>query len=68
MTQPPVRVDICLTRAQGGGGESGGEGGEGGGEGGEGGGGEGGSGAAQAETVVIGPIRSRDLEVPSGAE
>jgi hypothetical protein len=65
-------VDICLTRAQGGGGESGGEGGEGGGEGGggegEGGGGEGGSGAAQAETVVIGPIRTWDMEVPSGAE
>jgi len=35
-------------------------------EGGE--GGEGGSGAAQAETVVIGPIRTCDMEVPSGAE
>ena len=46
----------------------GGADGEGGGGEGEGGGGEGGSGAAQAETVVIGPIRTRDMEVPSGAE
>ena len=64
-----VRPAVVLTTegAEGGGDGEGG-GGEGGGGEGEGGGGEGGSGAAQAETVVIGPIRTCDMEVPSGAE
>ena len=68
-----VRPAVVLTTegAEGGEGGAGGGGegdGEGGGGEGEGGGGEGGSGAAQAETVVIGPIRTCDMEVPSGAE